>query len=567
MRLTDRLLLTLLFATFFCSTVSAQSYDVLIRNGKIVDGSGNPWYYGDLAIKDDKIAAVGVIPADATAKRTIDAKGLVIAPGFIDMLGHSEINLLIDREAVSKITQGVTTEITGEGVSVAPLNDYIVAQSKDFDEHFQVNRDWRTLDEYFRRLEKNGTALNLGTMVGATTVREMVLKQEDRAPTPDELKRMQQYVEEAMQQGALGLGTSLIYAPANYASTDELIALAKSASKYHGIYISHIRNEGDQEMQALQEAFRIGREANLPVEIWHLKVSGRQNWGKMPDVIRTIVAARESSLDVTADQYPYIASATSLGAIIPPKYHEGGNEKLAQRLADPKMREQIREDLETQGTSGKSDENMWRGVGGPQGILIASTIVPELKKWEGRTLAQVAQAESKDPFDTLCDLLIASKNGIGAIYFSMDERDMRTAMIEPFVAVGIDGGAINPVGPLGESKPHPRAYGTFTRILGKYVREEKVLRLEDAIRKFTSLPAQRVHLDRRGLLRPGYYADVTIFNPQTVRDVATFELPNRISEGIEYVFVNGVLELEHEKPTGEVGGRPLRGPGYKSKSE
>jgi dihydroorotase/N-acyl-D-amino-acid deacylase len=541
------------------SLCSAQTYDVLIRNGKIVDGSGNPWFYGDVGLKDDKIVLVGAAPTGATSKQTIDARGLIVAPGFIDMLGHSEINLLIDRQAVSKLTQGVTTEITGEGVSVAPLNDEIVSWSKDFDEHFKVTRDWHTLDEYFKRLAKQGAGINLGTLVGATTVREMVLHQENRAPTAEELQRMQKLVEETMQQGAFGLGTSLIYAPANFASTEELIALAQAAAKYHGVYMSHIRNEGDQIQEALEEAFRIGREAHIPVEIWHLKVSGKQNWGRMPEVLRSINDARGRGLDVTANQYPYIASATSLGAIIPPRFHEGGNDQLVARLKDPARRHEIEQALQAES---KGDENMWRGVGGPEGVLIASTIVPELKKYEGRNVAQVAQAEGKAPFDALCDLLIASKNGIGAIYFSMNETDMRLAMQQPFVGVGIDAGALNPEGPLGESKPHPRAYGSFTRILGKYVRDEHVLRLEDAIRKFTSLPAQRVHLDRRGLLRPGFYADITVFNPQTVRDVATFEQPNRTSEGIEYVFVNGVLSVEHGKVTGKVGGRPLRGPGY-----
>ena len=373
---------------------------------------------------------------------------------------------------------------------------------------------------------------------------------------------MEEYVGDAMLDGAMGISTALIYAPSNYAKTDELIDLAKITSKYTGIYATHMRNEGDKEMDALDEAFRIGREANIPVEIFHLKVSGKQNWGKMPQVIAKIEEARANGLDVTADQYPYIASATSLGALIPPKYHEGGSEALAARLKDPTTRQQIRADLE----NGAGYENMWRGVGGPEGVLLVSTIVPDLKQYEGRTLAEVAQMQHKNPFDTLCDLLIQSKDGIGAAYFSMSENDVRLAMQQPWVSVGTDYGEVAPDGLLSESKSHPRAYGSFTRILGKYVREEHVLRLEDAIRKFTSLPAQRERLDHRGLLREDYFADITIFNPKAVIDKATFAEPNQPSMGIEYVFVNGVLALEHEKTTGQFGGRPLRGPAYQARA-
>jgi dihydroorotase/N-acyl-D-amino-acid deacylase len=541
--------------------VSAQQYDTLIRNGKIVDGSGNPWFYADLGIIGDRIAFIGHAVADVKAKQTIDATGMIVAPGFIDMLGQSETNLLIDKRAISKLTQGITTEITGEGQSVAPFDQSDLTERKDFFEHFHLTVDWQTLDQYFNRLAKQGPAINLGTFVGAGQVRKKVFGRVNRAPTADELRDMEEYVGDAMQDGAMGISTALIYAPSNYAKTDELIDLAKIASKYNGIYASHIRNEGDEEMLALDEAFRIGREANLPVEIFHLKVSGKQNWGRMSQVVAKIEDARSSGLDVTANQYPYTASATSLGALIPPKYHEGGAEALANRLKDPNTKQTIREELET----GADYENMWHGVGGPDGVLLISTIVPELKQYEGRTLAEVARMQHKDPFDALCDLLIQSKDGIGAAYFSMQENDVRLAMQQPWVSVGTDYGAVDPDGPLGESKSHPRAYGSFTRILGKYVREEHVLRLEDAIRKFTSLPAQQVHLNLRGLLRQDYFADVTIFNPKTVLDVATFELPNRPSKGIEYVFVNGILALEHEKVTGLYGGRPLRGPGYQAR--
>lgn len=539
----------------------AQQYDTLIRGGRIVDGSGNPWFYGDIGIIGDRIAFIGHAAPEVKAKQIIDATGLVVAPGFIDMLGQSETNLLIDRRAVSKLTQGVTTEITGEGESVAPFAKSDLIEQKDFFEHFHLAVDWESLSQYFNRLAKEGPAINLGTYVGAGQVRKKVLGRVNRAPTANELRDMEEYVGDSMSDGAMGLSTALIYAPSNYASTDELIDLAKIAAKYGGIYATHMRNEGDDETAALDEAFRIGREANLPVEIFHLKVSGKQNWGKMPQVIAKVEDARANGLDVTADQYPYVASATSLGALIPPQYHEGGADALVARLKDPKTREEIKEELD----SGKNYENMWRGVGGPDGVLFVSTIVPELKQYEGRTIAAVARMQHKEPFDTVCDLLIQSKDGIGAAYFSMQENDVRLAMQQPWVSVGTDYGEVAPDGPLGESKSHPRAYGTFTRILGKYVREEHVLRMEDAIRKFTSLPAQRERLDHRGLLRQDYFADITVFNPTTVLDTATFELPNRPSVGIEYVFVNGVLSLEREKTTGQFGGRPLRGPAYQAR--
>ncbi|MCU1284637.1 MAG: N-acyl-D-amino-acid deacylase [Acidobacteriales bacterium] len=554
-----RFLLALLLASV-TAFAQAPTYDVLIRNGRVVDGSGNPWTYADIGIIGDHIAFIGHAAPAVTAKRTIDAKGLIVAPGFIDMLGQSETNLLVDKQAVSKLTQGITTEITGEGESISPQNARLVADAKDWTEHFHVNIDWHSLDEYFRRLEKQGSGINLGTYVGATQLRRFVIGDDDRPPTAEELKTMQGMAEDAMQEGAMGVSTSLIYAPAFYAKTDELIALAKIASQYGGIYASHIRNEGDHEAEALDEAFRIAREANIAVEIFHLKSSGRDNWGKMRDVVAKIEQARTEGLDITADQYPYIASATSLGASIPPKFHDGGTDAFMARLKDPAQRAAIRTDLT--GNDPNKFENMWRGVGGPEGVMVVSVLNPELKQYEGKTIAAIAQMQKKDPFDALMDFVLADHNNTGAVYFSMNEQDVRLAMQQPWVSVGTDYGEVNPTGPLGESKSHPRAYGSFTRILGKYVREEKVLTLENAIRKMTSLPAQRVKLEKRGMIRPDYYADITIFNPDTVLDVATFENPNRTSAGVEYVFVNGVLSLEHGKVTGQIGGRPLRGPGY-----
>jgi dihydroorotase/N-acyl-D-amino-acid deacylase len=541
------------------SVAAAQQYDFLIRNGRVIDGGGNPWVYADVGIQDDKIAFMGKAPASATAKRTIDATGLIVAPGFIDMLGQSETNLLIDKGAVSKLTQGVTTEITGEGGSIAPVNENIIRALRDFSEHFHLTIDWRNLDQYFQRLEKQGSGVNLGTYVGAAQARRYVIGEANRAPTAAELKRMQDLVDEAMRQGAMGVSSSLIYAPDNYASTEELIALAKIAARYGGIYASHIRNEGDSEPQALAEAFRIGREAGLPVEIFHLKVSGKQNWGKMAQTVAAIEQARAQGLDVTADQYPYIASATALSAVIPPRFKDGGTEAFLRRLQDPAQRAEIRRLLEA-GVQ-HDFENMWFGIGGGQGVLVVSVLNRDLKQYEGKTVAQIARAQGKDPLDALMDFVVADRDNTGAVYFSMNEDDVRLAMKQPWVSIGTDYGEQNPTGPLGESKSHPRAYGSFARILGKYVREEKLLTLPEAIRKFTSLPAQRERLYQRGLLRPGFFADVTIFNPETVHDVATFEDPNRTSVGFEYVFVNGVLSVEHDRVTGQLGGRPLRGPG------
>ena len=549
----------LLLLAVVTAPVFAQQYDVLIRNGRLVDGSGNPWTYADVGVIGDRVAFVGRAGANVTAKRAIDATGLIVAPGFIDMLGQSEFNLLVDKQGVSKLTQGVTTEITGEGESIAPTNDTLNAEHADILAHYHVNADWRSLEEYFQRLTKQGSGINLGTYVGAAQVRRLVIGSSDREPSPAELKDMAIAVDDAMSDGAMGVSSALIYAPGSYARTEELIALAKAAAAKGGVYASHIRNEGDSETEAMNEAFRIGREANIPVQIFHLKVSGKQNWGRMPQVIDAIEQARASGIDVTANQYPYVASATSLGAIIPPKYHDGGTDAFVARLKDPATRAQIRQELE--GSSG-SFENMWRGTGGPTGVMVVSVLNPEFRKFEGKTIAQIAQMENKDPLDAALDLIVADRDNVGAVYFSMSEDDVKLAMRQPWVSVGTDYGEVSPTGPLGESKSHPRAYGSFARILSKYVREDHTLRLEDAIRKFTSLPAQQVKLENRGLLRTGYFADITVFDPAKVKDVATFEDPNRTSVGFEYVFVNGVLALEHDQVTGQMGGRPLRGPGY-----
>lgn len=543
-------------------TAQTEEYDVVITNGRIVDGTGNPWFYGDVAIRGDRIVKVGRI-VSAPAKRTIDARGLIVAPGFVDMLGQSEQNLLIDPRAESKVFQGITTEVTGEGGSAAPLNDYILKELDPFLKHFKLTADWRTLGEYFARLERSRSAINLATYVGATQVRQYVLHDENRPPTTAELDQMRALVARAMEDGAVGISTSLVYAPAFYAKTEELIELAKVASRYGGVYASHMRNESNSIMPAIDEAIRIGREANIPVEIFHLKMAGKQNWGKMRDVIAKIEDARASGLDITADQYPYVAGATSLGASVPPWAHEGGTAKFVGRLKDPATRAKLKQEMRA-----PSDkwENFYLGAGGGEGVLISSVLNRDLAKYEGKRVNEIARMMGKsDEMDALFDLLIADNAQTGMIIFLMSEDDVKLALKQPWVSIGIDHGEVALSGPLAEGNAHPRGYGSFPRILGRYVRDEHVLTLEEAIRKMTSLAANRVHLQDRGIIKPGFFADVVVFDPQTIHDVATFEDPNRLSIGMRFVLINGEPVVLDGKQTTALPGRPLRGPGYKGK--
>jgi dihydroorotase/N-acyl-D-amino-acid deacylase len=551
-------LLTVLLACAPAPAGGPRTYDVVLRGGWIVDGTGNPRYRGDVALQGDRIAGVGHLPGVA-ARETLDVSGLVVAPGFIDMLGHSETNVLIDSRAFSKVTQGVTTEVTGEGGSIAPLSDALVAEDSAFMKRYDLAIDWRTLDAYFARLERSGSAINIATFVGATQVRRLVIGDGDRAATADELARMAALVDTAMLQGALGLSTSLIYAPAVYAPTDELIALARAARRRGGVYATHMRNEGASIDAALDETFRIAREADIPVEIWHLKVAGRPNWGRMPHVLARLDSARAAGIDVTADQYPYIASATSLDATIPSWAHAGGTDSLLARLRDPGTRARIRQAMLADESRG---ENMYRGPGGPDGILVASVFADSLRHLQGRRIGEIARERRRDPVETIFDLLLADHSRTGAIYFSMNEDDLRAAMRTWWVAVNSDYGAVAPDGPLSTGRPHPRTYGAFTRILGRYVRELGLLPLEAAVRKMTSLAAQRVGLADRGLLRAGMFADITVFDPATVTDRATFEDPHQPSAGVVHVFVNGRAVLRAGRLTDARPGRGLRGPGY-----
>jgi dihydroorotase/N-acyl-D-amino-acid deacylase len=546
----------LVFAAVAAWAQSAR-YDVVIRNGHIIDGTGSPWYAGDIGIRDGRIAAIGDL-ASAAAKRTIDAHGMVVAPGFIDMLGQSELTILVDPHLPSKIYQGITTEITGEGDSAAPQTDATIQADRLSYEHYHLTADWRTLDQYFQRLEKQGMGINLGTYVGATQVRRVVLGDADVQPTAAQLEQMKTLVDQAMQQGAMGVSTSLEYAPAPYASTEELIALAAEAAKYGGIYATHMRSEGDAEMASLDEVIRIGREAHIPVEIWHLKTAGKHNWGKMPEVVAKIDAARASGVDIDADTYAYTAWFNSLSAFIPPWAHDGGDAKLIERLKDPATRARIRQDMQT--PSSKWD-NEWDEIPGAQAVLIGVVQNPQLLPLQGKTLAEVAKLWKEDPIDALCDLLIKDNAFTGVAVFGMSEPDVVLALEQPWVSVDNDSSGTAPTGLLGQEHPHPRAYATFPRILRKYVREEHKLSLPDAIRKFSALPAQRMHLTDRGVLKQGLWADVVVFDPATIRDVATFENPNQLSQGMQYVLVNGVPVIEEGKMTDALPGKVLRGPG------
>ena len=555
------LALILLFAGSNLSWGQSQTapFDVVITNGHIVDGTGSPWYSGDIGIRAGKIATIGNL-ADAQRSRTIDAQGMVVAPGFIDMLGQSELTILVDPRLPSKIYQGITTEITGEGRSAAPLNDSIIQADQSGYDHYHITPDWRTLQQYFSRLEKQGMGINLASYVGATQVRRMVLGDDDKQPTSAQLDQMKDWVRQSMREGAVGLSTSLEYAPAPYAKTGELIALASEAGKFGGIYATHMRNESDAVLSAIDEALRIGREGHLPVEIWHIKVAGKENWGRMPEVVSKINAARAQGMDVAADTYAYTAWFNSFSAFIPSWAHDGGDAKLIERLKDPATRARIRKDM----TTPSSDwDNEWHEIPGPEAVLIGVVQNPKLLPLQGKTLAQVAKLQNKDPMDALFDLLVDDNAATGVAVFGMSEPDVVLALQQPWVSFDNDSSGTSPDGILGQEHPHPRAYGTFPRILRKYVRDEKKLTLEDAIRKCSALPAQRMRLTDRGVLKAGMWADILVFNPATVRDVATFENPNQLSQGMEYVLVNGVSVIDRGKMTGALPGKVLRGPGYR----
>ena len=558
------ILVTLLFTAGLAVLVAQPAgapFDVLITGGRIVDGTGAPWFRADVGLSGDRIAAIGDL-RDRTATTRVDATGLVVAPGFIDMLGQSEFNVLVDGRAASKIMMGVTTEITGEGSAIAPVNDRMVQAARPTWDHFGITFDFRTLAQYFTRLEtRSRPAINLGTFVGAGGVRDHVIGRENRRATPADLEAMKALVAQAMEEGALGLSTSLQYVPDRFATTEEIIELAKVARRYGGVYLTHQRSESGRIFESLDEVFRVAQEADIPAEIWHLKTAYKANWGKMPEVLRRIEDARSRGLDVTANQYPYTRASNNLDACLPLWVREGGVDTMVERLNDPALRARIKTEMDDPNVQGW--ENQWYGSGGGDGVMVSSVLNNDLRKYEGMTLTQIGTAMGKDPRDALMDLVIADRGETACIISIMSEDDVRTALKHPLVSIDTDSGAKAEDGPLSESRSHPRAWGTFARILGTYVREEKLLSLEEAIRKMTSRSAARVGLQDRGLLRVGMAADVTVFDPLTIRDVSTFEDPNHYSTGVKFVFVNGRAVVSDGRITDERSGKPLRGPGYR----
>jgi N-acyl-D-amino-acid deacylase len=534
-------------------------FDVIIEHGRVIDGSGAPWYAADIGIRAGRIAAIGRLD-QASAKRRIDAGGRVVAPGFIDMLGQSELTLLVDPKVPSKVFQGITTEITGEGESIAPVNEAIARENAKAFEHYGVKRDWSDFTGYFAHLERQGIGINLASYVGATTVREMVIGYGDRAATPAELEQMQGLVAQAMRQGAVGVSSALEYAPAPYASTEELIALSRTAAEYGGIYATHMRSEQEAIMTAIEETIRIGREAHIPVEIWHLKAGGVKNFGLMPEIVARIERARAAGVDIAADTYAYPAWFNDLSAFIPPWAHDGGKAKLIERLKDPGTRVRIKQELATPATDW---DNEWQSVPGPEAVQIATVANPKLLDIQGKTLADIAKARGTDPMDTLFDILIEDDAETAVAVFAMSEPDIELAAVQPWVSFCNDSSGTSPEGPLAKEFPHPRAYGTFPRVLRRYVREERRMRLEEAIRKFTSLPASRLRLADRGVIKTGLWADIVVFDPETITDRSTFSAPNQLSVGMQWVLVNGVPVVADGAATGSLPGHVLRGGGFR----
>ena len=537
----------------------APVFDTVIEHGRLVDGTGTPWFYADVGIRSGRIAAIGSL-AHMAARQRIEARGLVVAPGFIDMLGQSEVTLLVNPHVPSKLYQGITTEITGEGDSVAPLDERVRASYAARLAHYGIRPDWRRFADYFARLERQGIAINFASYVGATRLREMVIGLTDRAATDAELSRMRALLRQAMEDGAIGLSSALEYPPAPYASTEELIALAREAAQFGGIYATHMRSYEEGIMQALDETFRIAREAQVSVELWHLEVAGPTMWGRMPEVIAKIEAARAAGLDVMSDLHGYTAWGNEMSAFVPPWAHDGGTTKLIERLKDPTTRARIREEMETKR---EGWDNEWLAVAGPADILVSSVGRAELRPLQGQSIEAIARARGREPIETLLDLLVEDGAQAQVAAFGMQERDVVVALRAPWVAICNDSAGTSPQGALGLEHPHPRAYGTFPRILRRYVRETHELSLEEAIRKFSALPAARLHLADRGVLKVGLAADVVVFDEQEIADRATYPEPNQLSVGMRFVLVNGVPVIADGRETLRLPGRVLRGPGYR----
>lgn len=534
-------------------------YDIILKNGTIYDGSGNEPFKGDLAINGDKIVAVGKIE-NAKGKQEIDVKGLAVAPGFINMLSWACDSLIEDGTSLSDIRQGVTLEVFGEGFSYGPLNESMKKEMEEMQGDIKFKVEWSTLGEYLQFLEKKGISPNVASFVGATTVRVNVVGYDDRPPNPEELDKMRALVKQAMEEGAMGVGSSLIYAPAFYAKTDELIELSKVASQYGGMYISHMRSEANKLLEAVDELIRISREAKLPAEIYHLKAAGVQNWKKMDDVISRVQAAQKEGLKITADMYMYPAGATGLDAAMPPWVQEGGFKKWRERLMDPQTRERV---IKEMSTPTDDWENLFLLAGSADKVLLVDFRNEKLKPLTGKTLADVAKMRGKSPQETAIDLVIEDESRVGTVNFLMSEDNIKKEVGLPWVSFGSDEGSYRPEGVFLKSNAHPRAYGNFARVIGKYVREEKALTLQDAVRRLSAFPAENLKIKDRGYLKPGYFADVVVFNPATVADHATFDKPHQLATGVMDVFVNGTQVLKDQEHTGAKPGRFVRGPGWK----
>jgi N-acyl-D-amino-acid deacylase len=560
-----RYLLAIAGSACLAACAAKTEVDFVLRGGTLYDGSGRPPAVADVAVQGDRIVAVGAVETagaldDYRGRAELDVKGLAVAPGFINMLSWATESLIEDGRAQSDVRQGVTLEVFGEGWSMGPLNEAMKKEALERQSDIRYPINWTTLADYLEMLERSGVSVNVASFVGATTVRIHELGHEDRPPSPEELERMRAIVRQAMEEGALGVGSSLIYAPAFYASTAELVALSQEAARYGGIYISHMRSEGNRLLEAVDELIQIARDARIPAEIYHLKAAGEVNWPKMDEVIRKVEAARSEGLAITADMYTYVAGATGLDAAMPPWVQEGGHEKWVERLKDPAIRRRV---LREMTTASDTWENLLLMAGSPERVLLVGFRNDALKPLTGKTLAAVAAERGKSPEETAMDLVVEDDSRVGTVYFLMSEDNVRRQIALPWVSFGSDAEALAPEGVFLKSNPHPRAYGNFARLLGRYARDERLVPLEEAIRRLTSLPATNLKLRERGLVRAGYLADLAVFDPAQITDHATFEQPHQYATGMRHVFVNGVPVLRDGEHTGATPGRVVRGPGWK----
>jgi N-acyl-D-amino-acid deacylase len=547
-----------LFIVLFLSCSTQKDYDVIVRNGLVYDGSGDEPIQTDVAISADTIAAIGDL-RQKSAQTEIDADNMAVAPGFINMLSWATESLIEDGRSQSDIRQGVTLEVFGEGWSYGPYTESMKKEEKELQRDIKYDIEWTTLSEYLDYLTTRGVSCNVASFVGATTVRIHEIGYEDRPPTPDELERMKELVRQAMQEGALGVGSSLIYAPAFYAKTDELIELCKVASEYGGMYISHMRSESDQLLPALDELLTIARQANIPAEIYHLKAAGEANWDRLDDLIKKVQEAQSQGLRITADMYTYTAGATGLDAAMPPWVQEGGLKEWVKRLKDPKIRKQV---IGEMSTPTDKWENLMLLSGSPENVLLVGFKTDSLKKYTGKTLAEMAKIRGESPEDAAIDLVIEDNSRVETIYFLMSEENVKKKVALPWVSFGSDEGSLAPEGVFLKSNPHPRAYGNFARLLGKYVRDEGVISLQEAIRRLSSFPAGNLGIKKRGWLKPGYFADIVVFDPATIQDHATYEKPHQYATGMKDVFVNGKQVIKDGEHTGATPGRVVHGPGW-----